>query len=212
MKDYIKLNQKTYDRVAKEYRERAKEYIVSEKNITSPFINYLKKHFKSIKVLELGPGSGLALSYLNDEGFDTTAIDISKEIIKISRERSPKTKYIHSDFLKFDFGKIKFEGVFAKAFIHLFPKKDAIIVLRKIYNLLVSNGVVYLATTVHEESEEGFFEKLDYKEKLKRFRKRWMEEELIEEVRKIGFEIVIKNYTDEEDKNKKWVNLYLVKK
>ena len=105
----------------------------------------------------------------------------------------------------------KFEGIFAKAFIHLFPKEDAIIVLKKIFNMLEEKGIAFIATTVHERSEEGFFEKSDYNKKLKRFRKRWTEEELLEEIKKAGFTIKDKDYHIEPDKKKKWINLVVVK-
>ena len=184
MKEYIKINQEVYDNLAEEYKKRMQDYVISERKIATPFIDYLKGHFKNIRVLELGPGSGLNLSYFEKEGFDTTAIDISKEILRVSQETAPKTKYIFGNFMTSDFNG-KFEGIFAKAFIHLFPKEDAIIVLKKIFNMLEEKGIAFIATTVHEKSEEGFFEKSDYNKKLKRFRKRWTEEELLEELKKV---------------------------
>jgi 2-polyprenyl-3-methyl-5-hydroxy-6-metoxy-1,4-benzoquinol methylase len=118
MKAYIKLNQKAYDALAEEYKQKMQEYIISDRKIVAPFIDCLKINFKKISVLELGPGSGLNLSYFEKEGFETTGIDISNEIIKISQEMAPKTKYIFGDFLEYNFGKSKFESIFAKAFIH----------------------------------------------------------------------------------------------
>ena len=209
MKDYVKVNQKVYDRLAREYNERLKDYMISDRKITAPFINYLKDKFDNATILELGPGSGLCLSYFEFEGFQTTAIDISKEILSVSKKNAPKTKYLFGDFLEYDFGTSKFEGIFAKAFIHLFPKKDALFVLRKILGLLTKNGVAFIGTTIHKKSEEGFFEKSDYKEKLKRFRKKWTEKELIEEVEKVGFKILKKAHHSEPDKNKNWINLLL---
>ncbi len=211
MKKYIKSNQKVYDNLAEEYKQKMRDYVISDKKIAAPFIDYLKNHFRKIRVLELGPGSGLSLSYLEKEGFETTAIDISGEILRVSQETAPKTKYLFGDFLAFGFGKSKFEGIFAKAFIHLFPKEDAIIVLKKIFDLLENNGAAYIATTIHEKSEEGFFEKTDYNQKMKRFRKRWVESELLEEITKIGFAIYHKGYNIELNKEKKWVNLVVVK-
>ena len=211
MKEYVKTNQKAYDNLAKEYKQRMQDYVISDRKITAPFIDYLKNHFDKIRVLEIGPGSGLNLSYFENEGFGTTAIDISKKILRVSKETAPKTKYIFGDFLTFDFGKSKFEGIFTKAFIHLFPKEDAIIVLEKIFDLLEERGAAFIATTIHEKSEEGFFEKSDYNKKMKRYRKKWTESELLEEVIKVGFTIFDKSYNIEPDKNKKWINLIVTK-
>lgn len=212
MKEYIKANQAVYDILADEYKQKMQDYLISDRKIAAPFINYLKEHFVKVRVLELGPSSGLNLNYFEKEGFKTTAIDISVEIIRVSRETAPKTKYLFGDFLAYDFGKSRFEGIFAKAFIHLFPKEDAVAALKKIIELLSPGGAVFIATTVHERSEEGYFEKTDYNKKLKRFRKRWTERELLDAVNEIGFKTLHKNYHIEPDKGKKWINLVLVKR
>lgn len=159
MKNYIKINQKVYDELAQEYKKKLKRYLISDKKIVAPFIDYLKKKFKGVGILELGPGSGLNLSYFESEGFNTTAIDFSKKIINVAMDTSPKTKFVHGEFLEHDFKNSKFEGVFAKAFIHLFQKKDAILVIKKISELLKPNGAAFIATTIHSIPEEGFFEK-----------------------------------------------------
>jgi 2-polyprenyl-3-methyl-5-hydroxy-6-metoxy-1,4-benzoquinol methylase len=211
MKNYIKVNKEAYDTLAEEYKQKMKEYIISDRTIIVPFVDYLKTHFDKVKVLELGPGSGLNLTYFEEEGFDTTAIDISGEILKISQEIAPKTKYIFADFLVFDFGKTKFQGVFAKAFIHLFPKKDAVVVLKKIFDLLEEKGCAFLTTTIHDKAEEAFFEKEDYDKKMKRFRKKWLENELLEEITKVGFKIYDAKYNIEDDKKKKWIGIVLTK-
>lgn len=212
MKRYVKANQKVYDILADEYKSRLKDYVISDRKIAAPFISYLKKHFKSAKVLELGPGSGLNLSFFEKAGFVTTAIDISREILRVAEDTAPRTKYLLGDFLGYDFGRIKYDGIFAKAFIHLFPKSDAVIVLSKIAKLLVNGGAAFIATTVNEESVEGFFEKEDYQGATKRYRKKWTEDELMVSLADAGFKIINKGYHNEPDKKKKWVNLVVVKK
>lgn len=205
MKEYVKINKKAYDDSAEEYKSRISEYIVSDRKIAGPFINYLKNNFSKARVLELGPGSGLNLSYFENEGFETYAIDISKNIIDVARKTSPQTRFIYGDFLENDFGNLKFEGIFAKAFIHLFPKNDAISVLKKIYGSLVPSGILFVATTVHAESGEGYVGKIDYKNQPERFRKNWTEEELLHALELTGFSLVDKGY--HENRDKKWINL-----
>ena len=46
MKDYVKVNKEVYDSLAKEYKQKTKGHIISERKIASPFIDYLKKHFQ----------------------------------------------------------------------------------------------------------------------------------------------------------------------
>lgn len=211
MKDYIKVNELVYDKLADEYKERLKIYEKTDRVIVDFYISYLKKQFSQPNVLELGPGSGLILRFFDQEGFNTSAIDISKNIIKVSSETSPNTKYIQADFLEYDFREQRYDGIFAKAFIHLFTKDDAASVLKKIHGLLNQKGAVFLSTTVHHDSEEGYFEKSDYDQKVARFRKRWTEQELLDEVEKVGFVIIQKEYFIEPEKNKKWVYLTATK-
>lgn len=213
MEDYLKINQKVYDELAEEYKERRKDYIISDKKLTiNFFVKYLKKYFKSARVIDIGPGSGLNLSQFDEEGFETFAIDISQKIIDVAKEVSPNTKFIHSDFLSHDFKDLEFEGIFAKAFIHLFPKKDVDKVFKKIKGLLAPNGIMFIATTLHDFSEESYFTKEDYGKKLKRFRRRWTEEELIESLENIKLKIVHKHYREEKSRGKLWVSICAIRK
>lgn len=208
MLNYIEINKRCYDRLAKEYESRRKKYKISNRKVVMGFINYLKRGFEKIRILELGQGSGLDLISFEKEGFHTTAIDISKEMIKVSKKVAPKTKYICENFLKYDFDKHKYEGVFAKAFIQLFPKKDAVKVLKKMKSLLVNGGILFIGTTVHKLQKEGFFIKEDFDNKVKRYRKEWVEKELVSEVKKVGLNILDKKYNyDVLNKNKKWVSI-----
>ena len=69
-------------------------------------------------------------------------------------------------------------------------------------------GKILIYTTIHDKSEEGYYEKEDYSGNIIRFRKKFTEEELVEEC---NFEIVYKMYTEEPDRNKKWLT-YIIKK
>ena len=211
MENYLAINKQAYDLTAKEYAKRRKIYTTSDAKIAQPFIDNLKLYFKQVKILELGPGSGLNLSFFQEEGFNTTALDISGKMIQIASEKSPNTKYIHSDFLSFEFNRLRYEGIFAKAFIHLFPKEDAIKVLNKMHSLLVPRGLAFIATTTHTKSSEGITTKIDYMPPVKRFRRKWNESELIERIQKEGFSIVSKDYHLENERGKRWINLVVQK-
>lgn len=204
--DYLDVNRKAYDETAGEYSERVKIYAESDKEILEPFISLMKEKFDTPKVLELGPGSGLALKFFVDAGFETKAIDFSSKIIEVARKTTPSTEFVEADFLEHEFNE-KFDGVFAKAFIHLFPKEDALRVFDKVRELLNPSGLFYLSTTVHDVSDEGFFEKRDYEKRSLRFRRRWTEEELLEVLKDKGFEIVKKFYSEEKNFGKRWITL-----
>lgn len=210
MKDYIAANEHAYNALAAQYKQRLEEYVESDAPLLAPFINGLIARFAHPRVLELGPGSGLALRIFEEAGLQTTAIELAQEIVSVAGETSPNTTFIHGDFLDHDFDAMSFQGIFAKAFIHLFPKNDAIQVLEKVHSLTTRNGLFFISTTVHAEPSEGYERKSDYANSPKRFRKKWTERELLEALN-LGqkWQVVDKNYNEERNKN--WLALTLQK-
>ena len=158
MKSYVRANREVYNAVANEYHKRLAHYSKSlaSKQVNEPFIEVLKKNFKTPKVLELGPGSGLDLQYLEAAGCQTFAIDVAPKIINFAKKISPKTKFFLGDFSEYNFKNQKYSGIFAKAFIHLFPTEDALMVFKKMWQLLVPGGFIYISTTKHKKPSPHF--------------------------------------------------------
>ncbi len=211
MKRYILANKKAYDATAKEYDKRVKEYAYLDKLKVLRVLRL--SGLKKPSVLELGPGSGLCLSYFEKYGTrKTTAIDISPKMISVAKKRSPNTRFIRGDFLTTRFNE-KYDIIFVQAFIHLFPLSDARRVLRKIYSLLANNGFVFIATTIHEASSEDFSRKKDYtaSKNTVRYRRQWSQKDLLQEI-KPYFSLAYKRYRNERKYKKMWMGLYLRKR
>ena len=183
MKKYLVVNKDAYNNLADQYKSRLNEYKFKDKVLLATFINLAKTKADRAEVLELGPGSGLALQIFEEEGMRTYAIDIADKIIAVAKHSSPNTTFINDDFLQHDFGTKKFDAICAKAFLHLFPKDDA--------------------------PTEGYEEKHDYSESPRRYRKKWTEAELLEALTHT-WRIVEKNYNTE--RSKRWLALTLQKK
>lgn len=207
MKEYIKANKEIYNIVADEYGRRLPHYAKSQKSkaVADPFITAVKKNFKKAHVLEIGPGSGLDLIYLEKANFKTTAIDISEKMIEVAKKASLKTKYLVGDFSNYNFKNQKFQGIFTKALIHLYPKKDAIVVMKKIKKLLVPKGIAYINTTKHKKPSEGYYFKKGFSTRLRRYRKKWTEDELKKVLIDLGFHILCIDYHFERDRGKNWM-------
>lgn len=133
--DYYKRKDVTggYDqqREGTEYRKqkRAKELKI--------FLSLLNKQDKE-KVLELGCSSGRLTQFLGK----VTAIDTSKDMLKITKQKNPQAKIIHADM--FDMPKLFKEGSFDKivtirVFTHL-KEKELLDILKKINLTLKDNG------------------------------------------------------------------------
>jgi SAM-dependent methyltransferase len=210
--NYREINREAYDTLAEEYRARRESDRKRDIRLIQPFIRLLRQQFDSheIRVLDLGCGNGLNLSMFAEEGFRVTGIDISPRMLEVARETCPLAELIQGDFLEHSFPDACFNGVFAKAIIHLFPKTDAVTLLVKVHGILQPGGVFYVTTTVENQPFEGFREKSDYGVQVSRYRRTWTEEELTNALLNAGFRILETNYNQEEDRSKTWFNVWAV--
>jgi SAM-dependent methyltransferase len=212
VEDYREINRKAYNMLAKEYRLRINRDKKKDNVLLKPFFDYLKGTFHSpIRVMDIGCGNGLNLKMFIKEGFISVGIDISESMTNLAHEISPKSIVIRQDFLDSTIESESFEGVLSKASIHLFKKDDALYALDKIHTSLVKKGMLFIATTVSDESKEGLYHKKDYQEKILRFRKFWTPAELEEAILEVGFKIKKKFTNYEKDWDKNWFNILAVK-
>ena len=214
-KEYIKINRDAYNKFAIQHNKRTtrpSKYELSDKDwkniIEDNLININKKN----KILEIGPGTGRLLKIIEDNfNVNTTAVELSKEMIKYAKEKSPKTSFIEGNILEIEFENNEFDAIIMGALIHNFPKKDAIVLLKKCHKWLKNTGKIMLYTTLHEKSEEGYYEKEDYNEKVIRYRKKYTEQEIIQLIEDNNYKIINKMVNIEEDRNKKWLTLIIEK-
>ena len=203
------LNKQAYDKVAKEYGKRVSVLSANNKKVISLFIDYLDKQFDGdlhhdLAILDIGVGSGLDLKFFNEQGFQVFGNEISEKMVDVAKNNVPEAQFFIGDFLKYNFPQ-KFDGIYAQAFIHLFPKAEVGEVFSKMFSLLNSKGLIHFSTTIHAEPWEGWEEKHDYEVKVKRFRKHWNLQELNDFLESIGVN-VIHQYTIHDPLGKNWVN------
>ena len=208
-KDYIKENKNAYDTLAHEYENR--NYAVQDdfyQNIMFKDLDFTKGK----KILEIGPGRGARLKNFCDYGLDVTAIELSSEMSKLCLEKAPRAKIINKNVFDCEF-KDKFDFIYMEAVIHNFPITEAEKLLDVIYNWLKDDGILICTTTVDEIEEEGYQEKQDYDNKIKRFRHHYTEESFKDLFIKHNYKIKDKKYKEEIDKDREklWQILYLTK-
>jgi len=210
--NYLEINRLAYDALAPEYLKRAEVDRVKDVPLVEPFVTYLKEKFRGhCRVLDIGPGNGVNLSMLHEAGFDVAGVDISSEMIKIAKKTCPEADFYLGDFLAVAFPESDFQGVFAKASLHLLPKDDAELSFSKVHKILAPGGMFYISTTAASDSKEGFLSKKDYPGQRIRFRKHWMPVELRGTLIQSGFSIFKESFDFEADWNKRWYNVWAVK-
>jgi 2-polyprenyl-3-methyl-5-hydroxy-6-metoxy-1,4-benzoquinol methylase len=205
---YIDENKKAYNEMAPFYKLRREKGDFEVYGDIREFSQMLEYSFKNPRILDIGPGAGVLSEYFSREGFETFAIDISEEMIKVAREESPQTRYLLGDFLTYDFRDLKFEGICAKAIIHLFNMEDARRFVTRCHSLIRDNGLFYLSLFVRNKNKEGFMVKNMCGKDFVRYNRHWTEMELESLLNDSPFKSV-KTFSIPHGSMKKWSGILI---
>lgn len=148
---------KSYDRMSKYY-----DWIagVFEKKYRNKALRRLNIHEGEI-VLEIGFGTGHALKKISDSVGDNGrvyGIDISSEMLKISRHRLEKSNHMQNvelycgDAVEMPYGDNKFDVVFMSFTLELFDTPEIPQVLREIKRVMKTNGRFGLVSLTKESN------------------------------------------------------------
>lgn len=120
------------------YDEKHAEFMLTKKAITDNLEGPLNK------VLDLGAGTGLELTFLFEKFPDVkvTAIDITENMLEelSKREFAKNVTTICGDFFKVDFGR-HYDAVISTSALHHFLEVDKERLYQKIYDSLKLNGI-----------------------------------------------------------------------
>jgi len=135
---------------------------------TDIFISFLKS---GAKVLDAGCGGGIASQYLIERGFSVTGIDFSEKMIEIAKREAPLGKFLVMDMR--DIGSLaeQFDGVYGKASLLHFPKKDIPEIIGGLVKTLKNGGFLYVAVkeTKPGQKDEQVITENDYGHEYQRF-------------------------------------------
>lgn len=137
----------------KYYDENALEFFnntayTDMKELYDKFLKYLNKE---AHILDAGCGSGRDTKYFLDMGFNVTAIDASREMVKLSSNFTGK-KTLKMSFEEMDF-KNEFDAIWACASLLHVPKTHINEVLKRFYDALKDNGIVFASFKYGEGQE-----------------------------------------------------------
>jgi len=139
-------------------------------------------------ILDAGCGPGQFSRFLIERGFECIGIDLSREMIKIARERIPEGRFEIMDIRKLDFKNATFDGVLAwGVFLHI-RKSDSRSAILELKRVLKPGG--FLMMHEKEGNKEGIEELDDGDKKRLYWIRLWKEQELLETLKNCGFEIV----------------------
>lgn len=138
MMDKSKQASLVYDKIAEPY---AKEFSKPSEYIDE-FLALLPKN---VKILDVSCGIGVDASYMVSEGFEVIGVDLSKEMVKLAKQKFPQIDFRQQDIRELDFPPNSFDGILASySLIHI-PKKDVPALLKKLHQILKKGGAIYIA-------------------------------------------------------------------
>jgi len=149
-KDYFAKKAKDYDKES-----------TSTKNVSNIADLILKEieYSKDMSIMDFGSGTGLLLSEIAPYVDEITAIDISKSMNEVLKNKKDsidcKLEIVEIDLTKEDLNK-KFDGIISSMTIHHI--EDSLKLFQKFYNLLNSNGTIALSDL---DEEDGTFHDTD---------------------------------------------------
>ena len=153
------------------------------------------------KILDLGCGVGHDSNAFMAAGMDVIGIDFSSELIEKARELYPGVNIQAADFLRTDFGEIKFDLVWCKFVFHHIPYCLNDTFIETVKKILKPNGLFYLATMVAEQELDGWV-KMDWETKkgnvaTNTYWKAMTKEKMENLLKKHKFDIIEKNFTED---------------
>ena len=188
----------------KAYDEYASQYV---ENSFDTILQYQLTQFSSFlrgkKILDVGAGSGRDSSYLKDEGYTVSSIDISEGIISSAKKKT-KVNIKKMDMLKLDFKDNFFDGVWCCASLLHLSKSDAKKAVAEFFRVLKPGGVLYVG--LKEGDKEGYeFHPVLNNSKV--FVAYYSLEELEELIRESNFEL-INSYVEGGTEGISWINSF----
>ncbi|NUT72761.1 bifunctional 2-polyprenyl-6-hydroxyphenol methylase/3-demethylubiquinol 3-O-methyltransferase UbiG [Pseudarthrobacter sp. C4D7] len=203
--DYLSINQRTYEALADQYYERSSQDFHNDIPIVDRIWSLLETvvERRPLEILDVGCGHGVNLKMFSDLGAITTGFDFSPAMLSVAHTISPSSLLVQGDFMAHDWD-AKYDLVFAKAFLHLFPFHDCPKIIQSMKSIVRDDGLIYLATTLAATSDEGYIVKHDYRGNLSRFRRNWTQGELKQFLLEQGLVIRGEWINDEPLREKTW--------
>ena len=203
MEEYIKKTIDFYDKNIDEYYQ--KTLTLQDKFWLDKFVAYLPKNSR---ILDIGCAFGRDTKFFTNNGFDTTGIDLSENMIEKAKAFSPSSKFYVMDMQNLYFDNESFDGIWCSATLLHLNKDDAITAFKEIKRVLKKDGILYL------NLKEGIGEKViidDRYQNSEKFYSYYQESEIKGLLDEFGFQVV--DFKLEDNPQEKYKNtgiIYLI--
>lgn len=153
-------------------------------------IKNLKKYKKNGKILDLGCGAGKFISEVQNLGFETYGVDVSKDAYEIARKKG--IKVFHGELIEQKFPNNCFDAVTLwHSFEHLYNPD---LTLREIARILKKDGILIMETPNIDSFSFDLFKKYYFHLDLPRHLYHWSIKTMEKILDKNGFKITKNEY------------------
>lgn len=153
------------------------------------------------KVLDVGSGSGRDVFVMSTAGVEAIGLDISQGMVDYARNKYPDLEFVHGDMLKIPFPEQTFDGIWAHgSLFHLETEVDVITALQEFNRVLKVDGMLHILVKLQKDNDKlkVFLDEKTGDARLYRF---FTQDELKRYLTQAGFEIVILDTYDENERN-----------
>ncbi len=153
--DRYKETFETWNKIASLYQDKFMDLDLY--NSTYDFIcNSVNK--LNAKILEIGCGPGNITKYLLSKrpDFNIFGIDVSPNMIELAEINNPKGSFAIMDCRKIDELETKYEGIVCGFCLPYLSKADCKKLISDSYNLLETDGLIYLSFVEGDPAKSGF--------------------------------------------------------
>ena len=177
----------TYDRIARAYAQNTSTFGAPEQQVFLK-IKQLLKPAHAKRVVDFGCGPGRDVPFYVEQGFSVVGVDVSGELLKIARDRSPDQKFLEADFSNVELEPNSASIVIHSSTLQHVPRESLDQVLQKAFDTLEPGGVFY----AHYRSGSGQSLSIstEYGAPIARFIALYTEDEMEAALRRVGFEII----------------------
>lgn len=189
MADQPNITINSYDNFSNEYFQRSQKLFRPDD--IGKFLSLIKP--KS-HILDAGCAFGRDSKAFIEKGYKVVGIDLSQKLLDIAKEYVPQLDARLMDIRKIEFPDNYFDAIWSSASIHHVSLNEGKQVIKKFYNILKIDGILYLLTRIGNGEE--VIEDKEIKG-FKRYFSYFSEKELTNYVNSLGFTILEKHIYNE---------------
>lgn len=141
---------RTYDKSIKNEIGSLKFYRKYDELLGTVFSQGVEDKENSIKVLEIGVGTGNLAGRFLESDYDIIGIDQSREMLNVAKEKYPKLRLRLGDFLNIPYENNEFDVIVSTYAFHHLNEEEKIISIKEMLRVLKDNGRIVIGDLMFE--------------------------------------------------------------